>query len=128
MRIGGVKVASAIGMQIRLVGVDVDVTDRIRAYAEYRFFTSTARHAPLVRSVEIALKPRAGSCGPNSNDGGFLCQVSVDLGASGRIKTQARGPHPSAAIDRAANRAAWLLSRRSRQTPLASQSPRAVSP
>jgi len=105
-------------MQIRIVGVDVEVTDRMRAYAEYRLFTSTARHAPLVRSVEIVLKPGSG---PGGNAGGFLCRVSVDLGVSERIKTQARGPHSSAAIDRAA----WLLSRRSRQT---SQAPQAVSP
>lgn len=45
----------------------------------------------------------------------FLCTVVVDLGALGRIKTQARAVHPSAAIDRAADRTAWLVSRRAGQ-------------
>ena len=38
--------------------------------------------------------------------------VRVDLGRSGHIKTQARAMHPSAAIDRAADRTAWLIGRR----------------
>jgi hypothetical protein len=40
----------------------------------------------------------------------------LDLGPAGRVKTQARGRHPEAAIDRAAERAAWLLDRRVRST------------
>jgi hypothetical protein len=43
------------------------------------------------------------------------CSVVVDLGAAGRVKTQARAAHPSAAIDRAADRAGWLVRRRIRQ-------------
>jgi len=42
----------------------------------------------------------------------FLCTVTVDLGGSRHIKTQARAMHPGAAIDRAADRTAWLIGRR----------------
>jgi ribosome-associated translation inhibitor RaiA len=97
-------------MHISLSGVSVDVADRIRAYAEYRFFSSVARHATLIRSVDIALRRIAGA------RGGVLCQVHIDLGTSGRVKTQARGAHPSAAIDRAADRAASLLGWRSHRS------------
>jgi hypothetical protein len=38
--------------------------------------------------------------------------VTLELGSGDRIKTQARGGHPTAAIDRAADRAAWLLHHR----------------
>jgi hypothetical protein len=42
----------------------------------------------------------------------FLCAATVDLGRSGHLKTQARAMHPSAAIDRAADRTAWLIGQR----------------
>jgi hypothetical protein len=41
----------------------------------------------------------------------FLCTVTVDLGPSGHFKTQARAVHPSAALDRAAQRTALLVKR-----------------
>src|SRR3954468_22963012 len=82
------------------------LTDDTRAYGEYRFFTSVARHAAMVRAVDVTLT-RVTGANPR-----FQCAVVVDLGVCGRIKTQARAPHPTAAIDRAAERAAWLLDRR----------------
>jgi hypothetical protein len=95
-------------MRITLSGNNL--TGHTRAYGEYRFFTSVARHAALVRAVDITLK-RVAEVNPR-----VQCAVVVDLGASGRVKTQARAPHPTAAIDRAAERVAWLLDRRTRAT------------
>jgi len=93
-------------MRIRLTGKDVIITDQLQAYAEYRLFTSLARYGYFIRAVNVTLRPIA------SKRDAFLCNVVVDSGPSGPIKTGARGPHPNAAIDRAADRIASLLSRR----------------
>jgi ribosome-associated translation inhibitor RaiA len=92
-------------MRIKVSGVDTPVPDNKRAYAEYRFFRSIAPHEMMIRSVEIVIRHES------SEDRSFLCRVVVDLGSSGRLKTQARAVHPTAAIDRAADRTAWLVSR-----------------
>jgi ribosome-associated translation inhibitor RaiA len=74
-----------------------------RVYAEYRFFRAVARHKALIRAVEVAVRCDDVVSRP------FLCTVSVDLAPSGTVKTQARATHLTAAIDRAAERTAWLL-------------------
>ena len=93
-------------MRIRISGNDAPIADEKRAYAEYRFFTAIAPYEPQVGAVDVvvgrALTTRRQ----------FLCTVLVDLGQSGHIKTQARAMHQSAAIDRAADRTAWLIGRR----------------
>ena len=96
-------------MRINVAGVNVPITNDQRAYAEYRFFTSIAPHDMSIRAVDVVI--RRDSAAHHS----FLCRVEVNLGSSGRIKTQARAAHPSAAIDRAADRAAWLVRRRAGQ-------------
>jgi len=96
-------------MRIMLSGADFEITDPLRAYAEYRLFRSVARHEPLVTAVDIAVRQY------ESERDRFLCTVAVALRPAGRIRTQARGPHPGAAIDRAADRTAWLLDRRAQQ-------------
>jgi ribosome-associated translation inhibitor RaiA len=93
-------------MRIRISGVDTPITGEKRAYAEYRFFTSIAPHEKRVNAVDVVVTR------DSSGNGEFLCSVIVDLGRSGRVKTQARAMHPSAAIDRAADRAASLIGRR----------------
>lgn len=93
-------------MRITLSGINTAIPDNTRAYAEYRLFTSAARHEELVRSVDVVVRRDSRATRQ------FLCAVSVDLGPSGRIKTQARAAYPIAAIDRAAERMAWLLDRR----------------
>jgi ribosomal subunit interface protein len=96
-------------MRIRVSGVNVSINSDTRAYAEYRFFTSIAPYAMRIRAVEVVIR-----CDSASNRS-FLCTAVVDLGSSGRIKTQARGAHPTAAIDRAADRTARLVRRRTGQ-------------
>jgi ribosome-associated translation inhibitor RaiA len=93
-------------MHITVCGFGTPITDAQRAYAEYRVFTSIAPHEKLVRVVDVAIRREPAA------ERTVVCAVVVDLGASGRIKTQARAAHPSAAIDRAADRAGWLVGRR----------------
>jgi ribosome-associated translation inhibitor RaiA len=85
------------------------MTDETRAYAEYRFFTAVASYETRIRAIDVVVKrDRAASRH-------FLCAVSVDLAGVGHVKTQARAVHPIAAIDRAAERTAWLVGRRAGQ-------------
>jgi ribosome-associated translation inhibitor RaiA len=93
-------------MRIRVSGIDAPIIDEKRAYAEYRFFTSIAPYEVNVRAIDVVVKRDSTAAGR------FLCTVTVDLGGAGHVKTQARGVHPSAAIDRAADRTAWLVGRR----------------
>jgi ribosomal subunit interface protein len=95
-------------MRISLSGAHVPVTDPLRAYVEYRLFTSVARHHASVQRADVLVRREA------TGHPRFVCTMSLDLGPAGRVKTQARGRHPEAAIDRAAERAAWLLDRRVR--------------
>ena len=97
-------------MRIKVAGDHLPITDDKRVYAEYRFFTAIAPYEVRIRSVDVAIR-----CTSVANRS-FLCRVVVDLGSSGRLKTQARAVHPTAAIDRAADRTAWLVSRRARQS------------
>ena len=93
-------------MRIRISGIDTPIADEKRAYAEYRFFTAIAPFEPQVGVVDVVVGRESAARRQ------FLCTVTVDLGRSGHIKTQARAMHPSAAIDRAADRTAWLIGRR----------------
>jgi ribosome-associated translation inhibitor RaiA len=98
-------------MRIKVTGDHLPITEDKRVYAEYRFFTAMAPYEVRIRSVDVA-KSGATSAAHRS----FLCRVVVDLGSSGRLKTQARAVHQTAAIDRAADRTAWLVSHRARQS------------
>jgi ribosome-associated translation inhibitor RaiA len=93
-------------MRIKLSESDVPLINDKRAYAEYRFFTSVAPYDPQVGAVDVVVGRQLAPRLP------FVCTVTVDLGRSGHIKTQAHAMHPSAAIDRAADRTAWLIGRR----------------
>jgi ribosome-associated translation inhibitor RaiA len=93
-------------MRIRISGLDAQIAEDKRAYAEYRFFASIAPHEPHIGAVDVVVGREL------TARRRFLCTVTVDLGRSGRVKTQARAMHPSAAIDRAADRTAWLIGRR----------------
>ena len=88
-------------MRIRISGIDTPLADEKRAYAEYRFFTAIAPYDPNVGAVDVVVGRESAARRQ------FLCTVTVDLGRSGHIKTQARAMHPSAAINRAADRTAW---------------------
>jgi ribosome-associated translation inhibitor RaiA len=90
-------------------GVNLSISNDMRAYAEYRFFTSIAPHELEIRAMDVVLRRDSAS------NRQFLCTVVVDLASSDRIKTQARGAYLTAAIDRTADRTAWLVRRRADQ-------------
>jgi ribosome-associated translation inhibitor RaiA len=100
------QVAFVPAMRIRISAGDAPITEDRRAYVEYRIFTSIAPYEPQIGAVDVVVGREL------TARRHFLCTVVVDLGRSGRIKTQARAIHPSAAIDRAADRTAWLIGRR----------------
>jgi len=94
-------------MQFMLTGIGLAISHQLRAYAEYRFFTSIARYVTGVGAVDVALRL----------DGGvYRCTAAIELPSFGPITIQAHAPHPNAAIDRVAERAARLLNRREPQS------------
>jgi ribosome-associated translation inhibitor RaiA len=92
-------------MRITVSSVNTPTADK-RPYAEYRFFTAIAPFETCVHAVDVVVRRDP------SHDRPFVCAVIVDLGPAGRVRTQARAVHPSAAIDRAADRLARLVGRR----------------
>jgi len=94
-------------MQFMLTGIGLAISSQLRGYAEYRFFTSIARYATGVGAVQMTMRL----------DGHvYLCTAAIDLGRSGPLTIQARAAHPNAAVDRVAERAARILSRRASQS------------
>jgi ribosome-associated translation inhibitor RaiA len=93
-------------MQIQVVGVASHLTPQVRAYAEYRVFT---RLAPLLRGAAevLIVVTRSGE-----TDQPTVCAVSADLGPDGRIRVRARHPHPTGAIDAAAEKLAAAVADR----------------
>jgi ribosome-associated translation inhibitor RaiA len=93
-------------MRIEVTANNDSVSPRIRAYAEYRLFTTLARHARVIRRVWVIL----GS--PDPQAGGVLtCEVDVSLQASGSARVLAHGPHMHAAIDSAVERIGHVIDR-----------------
>jgi len=92
-------------MRIEVTANDDAVSARILAYAEYRLFTTLARHARVIRRVWVILgsPPYAG--------GALTCEVDVSLQASGSARVLAHGPNMHAAIDSAAERIGHVMDR-----------------
>jgi ribosome-associated translation inhibitor RaiA len=89
-----------------LTGNRLAISNELRAYAEYRFFTRIARYASAIGVVEMTVR----------YDGDlYFCTAAVDPARAEGFTVQARARHPNAAIDRVADRAAQRLSRRDRQ-------------
>jgi ribosome-associated translation inhibitor RaiA len=94
-------------MQFMLTGDGLAISNELRAYAEYRFFTRIARYARAIGLVQMMVR-----C-----DGDvYFCTAAVDPACAEGFTVQARARHPNAAIDRVADRAAQRLSRRDRQS------------
>ncbi len=93
-------------MRIEVTAKNDSVSPQIRAYAEYRLFTTLAQHARVIRRVWVILgfpDPQAG--------GAFTCEVDVSLQASGSARVLAHGPQVHAAIDSAAERIGYVIDR-----------------
>ena len=93
-------------MRIEVTGKNDSATPQIRAYAEYRLFTTLARHARVIQRVCVIL----GSPDPQTG-GALTCEVDVSLRASGSARVLAQGPHMHAAIDGAAERIGYVIDR-----------------
>lgn len=93
-------------MRIEVSANNDSVSARTRAYAEYRLFTTLARHARVIRRVWVILGPADPQAG-----GGLTCEVEVSLQASGSARVLAHGPHVHAAIDSAAERIGYVVDR-----------------
>jgi ribosome-associated translation inhibitor RaiA len=93
-------------MQFIFTGNGLAIPNQLRAYAEYRFFTRIARYASTIGVVQMTVR-----C-----DGDvYFCSAAVDQAQADGFTVQAQAPHPNAAIDKVADRAARLLSRRDPQ-------------
>jgi ribosome-associated translation inhibitor RaiA len=93
-------------MRIEVTANDDSVSPQLRAYAEYRLFTTLARHARVIQRVWVIL----GSSDPQAG-GALTCEVDVSLRASGSARVLAHGSHMHAAIDSAAERIGDVIDR-----------------
>ena len=92
-------------MQIDISGTPPGVINQTRAYAEYRVFS---RLAPMARDVAAVLVVLSRS----RHDRHTVCAISADLGGAGTVRARAAHPHPTGAIDAAADRLAAAVRRR----------------
>ncbi len=92
-------------MQIEVIGAAPHLTPQIRAYAEYRVCSRLASQAREVETVLIVLSRSA-------DDRDTVCAVSADLGPAGQVRARTQHPHPTGAIDEAAERHAAAARRR----------------
>ena len=95
-------------MRIEVVAEDESIDAQARTYAEYRVFTTLARHIQRILGVRVVLRP-------DERDGTrdtIVCAVTVALEPSGSIRIRGCGPHAHAAIDRAVERIGDLVRRR----------------
>lgn len=88
-------------MRIYVSSPGAAISPQIRAYAEYRIFAVLARYDD-VRCARVALRDEAG--------GGLKCAVTIDfVGAAPPVRASAKGAHPAATIDGAAERVAAVM-------------------
>jgi len=97
----GSKVALPSSMQFMLTGDGLAISNQLRAYAEYRFFTTIARYASAIGIVQMTVR---------CDDDVYFCTAAFDQARAEGFTVQARACHPNAAIDRVADRAARVLS------------------
>ena len=95
-------------MRIDVVGQDEFASGQARAYAEYRMFTTLARHAGGIRTIAVVLEHG----NPEAADDCATCVVNVALEPSGDAVVRAHGRHVHRAIDRAAELVSALVSRK----------------
>jgi ribosome-associated translation inhibitor RaiA len=102
-------------MRIEVISEQGAATPQVRAYAEYRFFATLARHARAIRTVRVLLRQRERTDASSR----VTCAVRVALEPSGSTRARAHGPHALGAIDRAAERVGHLMNRRAAAPPVA---------
>ncbi len=83
----------AFGIQISVVGKAPNLTEQVRAYAEYRLFSRISPWGRWITSVELAVLSADDS--PE-----VTCDVTLTSGER-TVRARARRRHPVAAIDAA---------------------------
>jgi ribosomal subunit interface protein len=83
----------AFGIQISVVGRAPNLTEQVRAYAEYRLFSRISPWGRWITSVELAVQAQEDS--PE-----VTCDVVLTSGER-TVRARARRRHPVAAIDAA---------------------------
>ena len=76
-----------------------DITAQARTYAQYRVYSTLARHVPDFRQACVVLRAE--------DDGNYevvACDMTISLDASGTLRVRATGPHVYAAINSAIER------------------------
>jgi len=92
-------------MRIDVIAEDAPTAAASRAYAEFRLFSTLARHTRAIRSVRVILE----------HGGGIdreICVVEVVLEPSGYARARGHARHACGAIDKAAKRIGDLMNRR----------------
>jgi ribosome-associated translation inhibitor RaiA len=86
-------------MRVVISSHGLPIDTQIRAYAEYRLFSTLATHDNVL-GARVRLR-RA--------DAAVQCSVHVTLRPRGSVQARSSAPHPAAAIDRAAERVAAVM-------------------
>jgi ribosomal subunit interface protein len=94
-------------MQINIRGVGVDVSERVRAYVEYRMFAAASRFDERDARLNVRLEPAA--LGARAR---YRCVATVDLGRVRSVRASASSDLLHAAVDRAAKRLSRSADRR----------------
>lgn len=92
----------AFGIQISVVGQASNLTEQVRAYAEYRLFSRISPWGRWITSVELAVQ--AADDSPE-----VTCDV-VLMSGERTVRARARRRHPVAAIDAAVDEMARRIS------------------
>lgn len=94
-------------MQIQIQGVGVDVSERLRAYVEYRMFAAASRFNGSGSRLSVRLEP----AGLNAR-ARYRCVASMDLRPARSVRVSASSDLLHAAVDRAAERLSRSAERR----------------
>jgi ribosomal subunit interface protein len=86
-------------MQINIQAVGLDVSDRLRAYVEYRMFAAASRFDGRYARLNVRLEPAR--LGARAR---YRCLATLDLGPARSVRVSASSDLLHAAVDRAAER------------------------
>ena len=101
-------------MHIEISSETGSITKELKGYAEYRLFSSVG---PLVSRIEsITVHVRENDT--MTSAAGATCAITAQLSSADCVRTRCTGPHPAAAIDRAAERVARAIAAKLLTRPL----------
>jgi ribosomal subunit interface protein len=94
-------------MQIHIQGAGLDVSDRLRAYVEYRMFAAASRFDGRDARLNVRLEPAARGARAR-----YRCLATMDLSPERSVRASASSDLLHAAVDRAAERLSQRAERR----------------